>query len=258
MKLKKIRNLIFTFMICLFGSFIISNNYAEAGNYYENFTYGEMDLYYRNDVYSYMYVGGDGYNGHYTINKVYSDSITIYTNCSWSSYQGTSSGDRKVGTFNCVGYHVITATSVGNETSTTWATTFTLYTTSSSVLGDEAVYNSYIIDNTSHNYYYLRSFTESDVQNSYFEGYEEGKEDGLHDGYDLGYTEGFDDGYDLGFDDGLESNNSLVGMVGAIFTGPVTMFQQIFNFNVLGINFAEMLLGLVTLLVVIWLIKKFI
>ena len=52
--------------------------------------------------------------------------------------------------------------------------------------------------------------------------------------------------------------NTLYGMVIGIADVPLTVFKNIFNFNVLGINIAETVLGIISLLVIIWLIKKLI
>lgn len=113
-------------------------------------------------------------------------------------------------------------------------------------------FNKIIINNVSYDY----SISEFGVLQ--YQSYDLGFENGEIHGEIVGFANGNIAGYNRGFIAGEQNGNNLVNLVGAIFTGPVTMFQQIFNFNVLGINFAGMLLGLVTLLVVVWLIKKFI
>ena len=65
-------------------------------------------------------------------------------------------------------------------------------------------------------------------------------------------------GYNVGYTAGNESGNNIAGIIGAIFVGPINMLSTIFNFEFLGINLAGFILSLTTLLVVIWLIKRFI
>lgn len=65
-------------------------------------------------------------------------------------------------------------------------------------------------------------------------------------------------GYRTGFTAGNESGNNIPGIIGAVFVGPINMLSTIFDFEFLGINLAGFILSLTTLLVVIWLIKRFI
>ena len=109
--------------------------------------------------------------------------------------------------------------------------------------------------------YYVRGF--GLANNPYYQGY--------NNGYDIGYSNGIDAGkeieqpliYNAGYNAGIlyatdNNDNSLVGMVGAVATTPVTLLTTIFNFEFLGINIAGFILSIITLLVVIWLIKRFI
>ena len=91
-----------------------------------------------------------------------------------------------------------------------------------------------------------------------YQSYNLGEENGEIFGRNLGFTLGYMSGYDNGYLEGQSTGNNLVGLVGAIFTGPVTMLQSIFNFNILGVNMVGFLFSILTLLVVIWLIKRFI
>lgn len=65
-------------------------------------------------------------------------------------------------------------------------------------------------------------------------------------------------GYNVGYTAGNGSGNNIAGIIGAIFVGPINMLSTIFDFEFLGINLAGFILSLTTLLVVIWLIKRFI
>lgn len=105
--------------------------------------------------------------------------------------------------------------------------------------------------------YYSSSF-----YSGYNKGYSDGYDVGYSNGSSSGYNNGYKRGYDIGFNAGVlhqENNgpNTLVGLVSAIFSGPVTMFQTIFDFNFLGINLSQFFFSLISLLIVVWLIIKF-
>ena len=53
-------------------------------------------------------------------------------------------------------------------------------------------------------------------------------------------------------------NNTLYSMVVSIADVPLHVFKQIFNFDILGINISTFVLSLISLLIIIWLIKKII
>lgn len=73
-----------------------------------------------------------------------------------------------------------------------------------------------------------------------------------------GNTQQYNEGYNKGYAQGANSNNSLYNMVIAIADTPINIFKQIFNFNILGIDISGFIFGIVSLLIIIWLIKKII
>lgn len=95
----------------------------------------------------------------------------------------------------------------------------------------------------------------------YDNGYNVGYKDGKKVADDLIYNNGYTDGYNIGYDSGVNyasgGGNTLVGLVGSIFTAPVNMLHTIFDFEFLGINLTNFLFSLISLFIVIWLIKKF-
>lgn len=233
MKLKKIKRYILTFVICLLGAFAF--NFIEAKAYVSvgGIRVSEPGSYY-------VYQGSENrqivFYGNSSNNKISmfyyndnADTYAFYPSCVSSvvNMNIVCSGNRVNGQIGNslpnASQNNITITPLDfNNIRTTWAND-----------GD------------------VQDYQLVDISILYYDfGYEDGER--------VGFNQGYEEGRSIGYEEGANSSNTLVGMVGAIFTGPVTMFQQIFNFNVLGINFAEMLLGLVTLLVVIWLIKKFI
>lgn len=45
-------------------------------------------------------------------------------------------------------------------------------------------------------------------------------------------------------------------MIIAIVDAPIDIFKHVFNFDILGINLVGITFGIITLLVIVWLIKK--
>ena len=99
----------------------------------------------------------------------------------------------------------------------------------------------------------------------------------FNDGYNIGYQvaqqryndelisekakskqEGLNQGYEQGYQVGASQSNSLYGLVIAVIDAPINIFKSIFNFDILGINIVGVTFGIVTLLVIVWLIKKLI
>lgn len=100
----------------------------------------------------------------------------------------------------------------------------------------------------------MTSTADSEYDIGYNVGYIVGKNEGML----LGRTESYNLGYEAGLDYQFTNENTITGMMGTLFTMPINMFKTIFDFEFLGVNLAGFFLSLVTLLVVIWLIKKFI
>lgn len=90
----------------------------------------------------------------------------------------------------------------------------------------------------------------------YETGYSQGYSDGDTNGYKIGEIYGRSVGYEEGYNIGMEGNNSLYNMIMAIVDTPITIFKQIFDFNVLGVDLTQLVFSIVTLLVTIFFIKK--
>lgn len=68
----------------------------------------------------------------------------------------------------------------------------------------------------------------------------------------------YDTGYSVGYNTGVaEANNySFLSLTTAVVDAPVQVFSQLLNFNILGFNLLDLFLGLLTLAVVIFIVKK--
>lgn len=89
---------------------------------------------------------------------------------------------------------------------------------------------------------------------------EQSYDNGYNAGYSLGHTEGYNQGYQIGYQDGLAVegvDNMLGNAMITVVELPWKMIKQILNFEVLGINFASLFLGLFTLVIVFWLLRHF-
>ena len=72
------------------------------------------------------------------------------------------------------------------------------------------------------------------------------------------YNDRYNDGYQHGYEIGANSNNALYNMVIAVADTPISIFKNIFNFNILGIDISGFVFGIISLIIIIWLIKKII
>ena len=108
-------------------------------------------------------------------------------------------------------------------------------------------------------------------RNGYSKGFNDGKLDGLsqgrHEGYQNGYTEGKNDGltegeqkgHQIGYDEGYSVGSSVVQVKDVfidILEAPFNILKNAFNFEILGINFSSILVGVVSILLVAFVIRK--
>ena len=78
-----------------------------------------------------------------------------------------------------------------------------------------------------------------------------------YNGYSNGYDDGYNSGYYEGYQSGIEStSNPFVALFNSIFNLPINYFNNLANFNVFGMNLNSLFTGIITLLFVIWIIKK--
>lgn len=95
---------------------------------------------------------------------------------------------------------------------------------------------------------------------SYNKGYNEAKQqyesqiEQLEQEKQQAYIEGKTEGYQQG----ANTQNTLYNMVIAVADTPINIFKQIFNFNILGLDISGFIFGLISLIIIVWLIKKII
>lgn len=100
--------------------------------------------------------------------------------------------------------------------------------------------------------------------NTYFYtlGYNKGYDYGYLDGEVKGYTDGYKEGYNVGYNNGVFGEeveiHSFPDMFNGIAQVPVTIVTSLLGFEVFGINVMSVLIGLLTILLVAFLIKRFI
>lgn len=87
---------------------------------------------------------------------------------------------------------------------------------------------------------------------AYDRGYDDGKRDGLSEGKTLGYDKGYDDGKL----DGESSEIAIPDVINAIMNSTVTLFRNIFSFDIFGINISALIGSIALICVLAWLIRK--
>lgn len=107
---------------------------------------------------------------------------------------------------------------------------------------------------------YLRSWVVQGGGDLSFEAYLDGYNAGKADGEQVGYTSGYDVGFENGYKDGLlDSDTSQISVPEIITTyvnSGITLFRNIFGFEIFGINVAAFIGGLTAIVVLSWLIRK--
>lgn len=113
--------------------------------------------------------------------------------------------------------------------------------------------------------------------NTYYLGYESGKDAGLTEGYRNGYNEGYEDGFDngvdsiadlteyeayqKGYDQALEDNPPGLGF-DRVLTGiadtQINTITSLLNFEIFGVNLLGFFGGVLTLIIAIFIFKKFV
>lgn len=115
-------------------------------------------------------------------------------------------------------------------------------------------------------YFYFQDFScylNVDLSdNSYYEqgyddGYSTGNTDGQSIGYNNGYNAGKSDGYNNGYNAGLQAGNdySFLGLMSAVVDAPISIFTGLLNFELLGVNVLDLVTGLLTFAVVIFVVS---
>lgn len=80
--------------------------------------------------------------------------------------------------------------------------------------------------------------------------------------YDSGYSDGYSKGHGVGYNEGFDAGSDLDSTALVIFDGilsigliPTQIFMAMLNFNILGINIAGFITGLITILMVVLLLR---
>lgn len=106
------------------------------------------------------------------------------------------------------------------------------------------------------------SFSVSNISNvdtslAYNQGYEKGKNDwyqqGKKDGEKIGYDKGHLDGMNEDF-----TNNALINLFDSILSAPVKIIQNSLNFELFGVNFANLAFGIITISMIVFVISFFV
>lgn len=100
----------------------------------------------------------------------------------------------------------------------------------------------------------------------YSRGYTEGQSVGYNSGYTEGQTSGYTNGYNVGLAQGYsqgqvsvsDSNSIIMGLFGAIANVPITILNGVVGPTLLGVPIISILLTFLSILLILWMIKKFI
>lgn len=126
--------------------------------------------------------------------------------------------------------------------------------------------------------FYTLTCTYVNTNDNYAQGYSNGLTDGRQQGYDngyqvgyqegettgniQGYQEGFSNGKSQGYNEGVASvtstNATIMGLFGAIANVPITILNSVMGPTLLGIPLVTILLNFLSVLLILWLIKKLI
>jgi len=78
--------------------------------------------------------------------------------------------------------------------------------------------------------------------------------DGYNNGYDKGFTDGYKEAQNL-YDDG-KVNANFASFMFAIFDAPFNVIRNIFDFEIFGIDLANFILTIISLILVFWVLRK--
>lgn len=95
----------------------------------------------------------------------------------------------------------------------------------------------------------------------YESGYNSGYTNGERNGYNIGFGDGKREGYDIGYNEGYlasQGGEGFSGLFDGIAKVPITTLTSLLGFEIFGVNVLGTLLGILTIVVVAFLIKRFI
>lgn len=112
--------------------------------------------------------------------------------------------------------------------------------------------------NITSDYFTFRTYyTSAGNNDSYLEGVNVGYSNGFINGQKEGETIGYNKGYNIGYNVGLNDSNqyTFLNLISATIDAPISYFQSLFNFELLGVNLQGFITGLFTLCVIVTIIK---
>lgn len=111
---------------------------------------------------------------------------------------------------------------------------------------------------TSRIYYLSTSLSDNEIyQSGVSYGNSVGYSRGLDDGYNDGYSKGEKVGKKLGFNEGVASANqySFSSLLTAVVDAPIHVFIDLLNFEIMGYNLLNLVVGLLTFAVIVLVLK---
>lgn len=96
-------------------------------------------------------------------------------------------------------------------------------------------------------------YYENGFNNGYNQGFAEGSDQGYTDGYNTGNSIGYENGYVAGLN--ATDNYSFLSLIGAVIDAPISAFTSLLNFELLGFNMLAFITGLLTLVIIIFIVK---
>lgn len=98
---------------------------------------------------------------------------------------------------------------------------------------------------------YERAYSEA-----WQKAYDEGYDFGFSSGESVGHGAGYESGYKDGLLDGGVSEIDVPSVIDSVLNSTVTLFRNIFSFELFGINIAALIGSLTLIVVVAWIIRK--
>lgn len=112
---------------------------------------------------------------------------------------------------------------------------------------------------TSRTYYFTQVDSDSASYSAgYNDGYSVGNSAGESSGYKKGYSVGDNTGYSRGYNAGVADSNdyTFLGLMSSVVDAPIKAFTGLFNFEVFGVNLSDFVLGVSTLCIIIFVVRK--
>ena len=107
-------------------------------------------------------------------------------------------------------------------------------------------------------YTYYSNNDTSSYQAGYNTGYGDGIVYGKAEGSSTGYTSGYQAGYEVGKIAGASEANdyTFLSLIGAVIDAPINAFTSMFNLDILGVNLTNFFLGLFSIAIILFVVRK--